>query len=423
MALKERIRSFLKKAADSSKKKGREKPLAPYEGKKERRFNAGKLLLRLPFAKKIYRHQEEHPWLTRLDRYIIRKFIGTFVFSILLIIAIVIVFDFNERIDKFTSSHAPWQKILFTYYLNFIPYFANLFSPLFVFISVIFFTSKLADNSEIIAMRSNGMSFKRLLKPYMLSAGLIAIVSFILGAYIIPHSNVIRLNFDSKYIKKQQISIVENVQLQVDTGVVAFISTYNNDTKSGMNFSLDKFVDKKLVSHMTALRIQYDTLSDVRYKWKIYNYRIRQLRGMHEVITSGSEMDSIISMEPSDLLYTRNQQETMTMPELRDYIEKQRLRGSTNVSLFEVEYHKRIASVFAAFILTLIGVTLSCEKRKGGMGLSLGLGLALSFSYIMFQTISSTFAVNAGWPPMISVWIPNIIFMIIAFVLYRQTPQ
>ena len=365
----------------------------------------------------------ENPWLTRLDWYIIKKFLGTFIFSILLIIAVVIVFDFNERIDKFTSSHAPWQKIIFTYYLNFIPYFANLLSPLFVFISVIFFTSKMADNSEIIAMRSNGMSFNRLLKPYFISAALIAVFSFFFGGYVIPHSNVTRLNFENKYIKKQKISIVDNVQLQVDTGVVAFISSYNSATKTGINFSLDKFVNKKLVSHLTALKIQYDTVSDTRYKWNLSNYRIRKLRGMHEIITAGNQMDSIISMEPSDLLYTRNQQETMTMPELRDYIEKQRMRGSSNVSLFEIEYHKRIASAFAAFILTLIGVTLSCEKRKGGMGLSLGAGLALSFSYIMFQSISSTFAVNAGWPAAISVWIPNIIFIFIALFLYRRTPQ
>ena len=373
-------------------------------------------LLRKPFRRMANTLQrwnakyQEHPWLTRLDWYIIRKFLGTFVFAILLIIAIVIVFDFNERIDKFAASHAPWQKIVFSYYMNTIPYYANLFSPLFVFISVIFFTSKLADNSEIIAMRSNGMSFRRLLKPYMISAGIIAIVSFLLGAYVIPHSNVTRLNFENTYIKKRQVSLVSNVQLQVEPGVVAFIGTYDNNTKSGTNFSLNKFVDKKLVSQMTALRIQYDTLSDVRYRWKIRHWRIRQLRGMREVITSGSEMDSIISMEPSDLLYTRNQQETMTMPELSDYIDKQKNRGSANVSLFEVEYHKRIASAFAAFILTLIGVTMSCEKRKGGMGLSLGIGLALSFAYILFQTISSTFATNAGWPPMLAVWIPNIIF-------------
>ncbi|MBQ8099619.1 MAG: LptF/LptG family permease [Bacteroidaceae bacterium] len=363
------------------------------------------------------------PLLTRLDKYIIKKFLGTFIFSIILIIAIVIVFDFNERIDKFTSSHAPWQKILFTYYLNFIPYFANLFSPLFVFISVIFFTSKLADNSEIIAMRSNGMSFRRLLKPYMISATIIAIVSFILGAYIIPHSNIKKLNFESKYIKRREISTIDNVQLQVDTGVVAFMSYFNNKTKVGHGFFLDKIVDKKVVSHLSAQSIQYDTLSDVRYKWKLKDWRIRQLKGMREEITSGKEMDSIIIMEPSDLFYTMNQQETMTMPELKEYIAKQKLRGSTNVSLFEVEYYNRIASIFAAFILTIIGVTLSCEKRKGGMGLSLGLGLALSFSYIMFQTVFSTFAVNAGWPPIISVWIPNIIFACVAFYLYKRTPK
>lgn len=376
-----------------------------------------------PFFRKAVENYRRHPWLTKLDWYIIKKFLGTFLFSIVLIISIVVVFDFNERIDKFSQSHATWQQIVFTYYLNFVPYFANMLSPLFVFISVIFFTSKMADNSEIIAMRSNGMSFRRLLRPYMISAALIAVVSFWLGGYVIPHSNVKRLNFESKYIKRQEISVVNNVQLQVDTGVVAFISTYDAKTKSGMNFSLDKFVNKKLVEHMTAMKIQYDTLSDVRYKWKIYNYRIRKLHGMHEVITSGNVMDSIISMEPSDLLYTRNQQETMTMPEIKEYIAKQKMRGSANVSLFEVEYYKRIASVFAAFILTLIGVTLSCEKRKGGMGLPLGIGLALSFTYIMFQTISSTFAINAGWPPLISVWIPNIIFAIIAFVLYRRTPQ
>ena len=361
--------------------------------------------------------------LTRIDWYIIKRFLETFIFSIVLIISVVIVFDFNEHIDRFTQNHVPWKVIIFTYYLNYIPYFANMLSPLFVFISVIFFTSSMSDNSEVIAMRSNGMSFNRLLKPYMLSAGLIALITFIFGAFVIPHSNVTRVNFENKYIKKQNITIANNVQLQVDPGVVAFISSYSSDTKSGYNFSLDKFENKKLISHLTAMRIQYDTVSDVRYKWKLYDYRIRTLRGMHEVISSGPQMDSIISMEPSDLLYTRRQQETMTMPELSDYIAKQRLRGSTNVSLFEVEYHNRIASAFAAFILTIIGVTLSCEKRKGGRGLALGLGLALSFSYILFQSISSTFAVNANWPPMLAVWIPNIIFVFVAFYLYRRTPQ
>ena len=199
--------------------------------------------------------------LNKIDRYIIKKFIGTFLFSLLLIIAIVIVFDFNERIDKFTSSHAPWTMIVI-YYLNYIPYIVNLLSSLFVFISVIFFTTKLADNSEIIAMRSNGMSFNRLLKPYMLSAALISLASFILGSYIIPQCNECRIDFENTYLKKKHITEVSNIQLQVSPGIVAFIQNFNISTKSGYNFSLDKFNKKKMVSHLTASRIQYDTLSD-----------------------------------------------------------------------------------------------------------------------------------------------------------------
>ena len=362
----------------------------------------------------------KHPPLTRIDRYIMGKFLGTYIFLIVLIISIAIIFDFNERIDKFTQSHVAVEKIIFDYYLNFIPYFSNLFSALFTYIAV---TSKLADNSEIIAMKAAGMSFRRLLRPYMLSAALIAVTSFCLGAYVIPKGNVARVNFENKYIKKRDITSVENVQMQVDSGVVAFISHFDNTTKSGYGFSLDKFSDKKLVSHLTAQSIQYDTLAAERYHWKVRTYRIRELRGMREKITSGIQLDTIIPMEPSDFIYTNRQQETMTLPELDEFIAKQKLRGAANVSTFEVEYHQRFAMPFAAFILTLIGVSLSCEKRKGGMGLSLGIGLALSFSYILFQTISSTFAINAGWPAMISVWIPNILYTFIALYLYRRTPE
>ncbi len=362
-------------------------------------------------------------FISRIDRYIIVKFLGTYIFSIALIISIAVIFDINERIDKLTQSHAPLKRIVVDYYMNFIPYFSNLFSPLFVFISVIFFTSKLADNSEIIAMKSTGMSFRRLLRPYMITAALIAATSFLLGAYVIPRGNVARVNFENRYIKKKNIASVDNVQLQVSPGVVAFISHFDMNTKSGYGFSLDKFVDKKLVAHLTAQTIRYDTLSAERYHWKLNMYSIRTLKGLREKLSSGAAMDTIISMEPSDFMYTSNQQETLTLPELKEYIQRQKERGAANISPFEVEYHKRFATPFAAFILTLIGVSLSCEKRKGGMGLSLGVGLALSFSYILFQTISATFAINAGWPAMISVWIPNIIFIMIALYLYRKTPE
>ena len=233
--------------------------------------------------------------LSMIDRYIMKKFIGTFFFSLLLIICVVIVFDFNERIDKFTGSHAPWQKIVI-YYLNYIPYFANLLSSLFVFISVILFTSKLADNSEIIAMRSSGISFNRLLKPYMITAGLIALTSYLLGGYVIPQCNEKRIDFESQYIRKQQVTDISNAQLQVSPGTIAFFQSFSITTRRGFNFSLDKFSGKKMVSHLTASRIEYDTLSDVRYKWKLYNYNIRHFKGMHEKVESGSQMDTIIEV-------------------------------------------------------------------------------------------------------------------------------
>lgn len=359
----------------------------------------------------------------RIDWYIMRKFLSTYVFLIAIVILIAIIFDYNEKIDKFTQSHVPIQKIIFDYYLNFIPYFTNLFSPLFVFIAVILFTSNLASNSEIIAMKAAGMSFRRLLRPYMISALLIAVVTFFLGAYVIPVGNVSRVNFENSYVKKKSTTTADNVQMQVDTGVVAYITHFDNVTKSGYGFSLDKFVDKKLVSHLTAQNIQYDTLSDHRYSWTLRMYNIRTLKGLRENISSGEKIDTIIMMEPSDFFYTKNQQETMTLPQLGEFIDKQRMRGAPNVNTFEVEYYKRFAMPFAAFILTIIGVSLSSQKRKGGMGISLGIGLALSFTYIMFQTVSATFSTNAGLPAIVAAWIPNIVFAVIAFVLYKRTPE
>lgn len=368
--------------------------------------------------------RRRQPIVGRLDRYIIYKFLSTYIFLITIIVVIAVVFDFNERIDKLTQSHAPVQKIIFDYYVNFVPNFVNLFTPLFVFIAVIFFTSKLADNSEIIAMKSTGMSFRRLLRPYMISAALIAASSFLLGAFVIPQSNVARVNFENRYIKKKtDVTSVDNVQMEVDTGVVAYITHFDNVSKSGYGFSLDKFVDKKLVSHLTAQSIQYDTLSDRRFSWTLRHYKIRTLKGMREKLESGEKLDTIIVMEPRDFFYVRGQQETMTIPELKEFIDRQRLRGAAGISTFEVEYHKRFATPFAAFILTLIGVSLSCEKRKGGMGASIGVGIALSFTYILFQTVSSTFALNAGWPAMFAVWLPNLVFAVVAFVLYKRTPQ
>ncbi|MDD7335035.1 MAG: LptF/LptG family permease [Prevotella sp.] len=358
-----------------------------------------------------------------IDWYIIRKFIGTYIFSIILIISIGVVFDFNENLSKFTQYHAPWRAIIFDYYANFIPYYANLLSPLFVFIAVIFFTSKLAGNSEIIAIMSSGMSFKRLLRPYMFTCVLIAGTTYYLNSYVIPHGNVVLQNFNSLYRNSKKNTSAENVQLMVGKGVTAYIQHYDDQMKRGYGFCLDKFEDKKLISHMTATEIQYDTISDSKYHWRAFNWKIRTLKGLREHIVSGEQRDTVILMEPTDLVYSKGQQETFTSPQLLSYISRQTARGSGNVVPYEVEFHKRIAMSFASFILTIIGASLSARKRKGGMGLYLGIGLALSTAYILLQTISATFAIQANTPPMLAAWIPNIIFIVIAYFCYRQAPN
>ena len=358
-----------------------------------------------------------------LDWYIIKKFIGTYIYAILLIISIAIVFDFNENLSKFTQYHAPWRAIIFDYYANFVPYYSNLFSPLFVFIAVIFFTSKLAGNSEIISMMAAGMSIRRLMRPYMISCVLIAGLTFYLNSFVIPHGTVIRQNFETLYRNSKKNTSAENVQLQVAKNTVAYIQHYDDQYKRGYGFSLVKFKDKKIVSHMTAMEIQYDTVADTKYHWKVSNWKIRTLKGLKEHIQSGASKDTVLLMEPTDLVYSKGQQETFTSPELLNYISKQTSRGSGNVVQYEVEFHKRIAMSFSSFILTIIGLSLSSRKRKGGMGLYLGIGLALSFGYIMLQTVSATFAIKDNTPPILAAWIPNIIFAIIAYFCYRHAPS
>lgn len=366
---------------------------------------------------------QQHSPVSRLDRYIIGKFLGTYFFSIILIISIAVVFDFNENIDKFLRFDAPMNEILYDYYLNFIPYYSNLFSQLFVFISVIFFTTKLAENSEIIAMLSTGTSFKRLMRPYMIAAGIIALLNYGLGAYVIPVGNVKRVRFENKYKNRGKQDFSSNVQLEVDTGVIAYIGRYEDNAKIGYEFTLDKFEDKKLVKHLQAMTIQYDTLSYEPYHWIITAYQTRDLQGRREIISSGGKLDTVIKITPQDLIASRDMEMTFTTPQLRTYIDRQKARGFANIQKFEVEYWKRGATSFATFILTIIGVSISARKRKNGMGIALGIGLALILTYIMFQTVASSMAVNANFPAVIAVWIPNVVFACIAYYYYRKAPR
>lgn len=373
----------------------------------------------VPFFAWLNRHSP----VSRLDRYIIQKFLGTYFFSIVLIISIAVVFDFNENIDKFLQHDAPIEEILFDYYLNFIPFYSNLFSQLFVFIAVIFFTTKLADNSEIIAMLSTGTSFRRLVRPYMISAAVIALLNYGLGAYVIPRGNVKRVDFENKYKNRGRQDFTSNIQLEVDTGVIAYIGMYEENQKRGYEFTLDKFENKKLVKHLQASSIQYDTLSYEPYHWTLTNYQTRDLQGLREVIRNGGRMDTIIKITPQDILISRDMEMTLTSPELREYIDRQKARGFANIQPFEVEYWKRGASAFATFILTIIGVSLSARKRKNGMGIALGIGLALILAYIMFQTVVSSIAINANFPALAAVWIPNAVFTLVAWYYYKKAPR
>ena len=353
--------------------------------------------------------------LKRIDWYIIKQFLGTYVFAIALIISISVVFDINEKIDKFLNPDVPLKAIIVDYYLNFIPYFANLFSPLFTFIAVIFFTSKLADRSEIIAMLASGMSFRRLMLPYAVSATIIAIVTFILNAYIIPPANETRIDFQNKYIRNKKVDYVKNAQLEIEPGIIAYFDSYDARSNMGYRFSLEHFEDKKLISRLTAKSIKYDSL----YQWTVIDYMIRDFDGMREHITEGSRKDTTLTIVPSDFLISVNDCETMTTPELNTYIK----RGIGNIQTFQIEYHKRFATIMAAFILTSIGASLSSRKIKGGMGMNIGIGLALSFSYILFMTVTSTFAINGYVSPAVAAWIPNIVYTFIAIFLYQKAPR
>jgi lipopolysaccharide export system permease protein len=340
---------------------------------------------------------------------------------IVLIMSISVVFDINEKIDKFMTNNAPLKDIIFDYYINFIPYYANLFSPLFVFIAVIFFTSKLANNSEIIAMLSNGISFRRLLKPYMISAAVIAIFAFVFGGYIIPKANKIRIDFDEKYIStKGKKTGDREIQFKLSDSTVVYFGSFDLKTKKGYDFSIDRFDSLKLVSRLTAKSVQYHS----NYDWEIEDYRIREFNGLIETITKGEKIDTVMQIVPDDFVIAKTDQQMMTTPELGHYIETQSKRGIGNIQAFDIELHSRYASVFSAFILTLIGASLSARKVKGGgMGVNIGLGLVLSMAYILFMTVSSSFAVRGTMSPFVAAWIPNIFFAGIALYLYCKAPN
>ncbi len=357
----------------------------------------------------------------KIDVYIVSKFITTFFVALLLIIGIVIIFDISEKIDNFVAKEAPLKAIIVDYYLNFIPYFMNMFSPLFVFITVIFFTSKMAADSEIIAILSCGISFHRMMVPYIFSATLIAIFSLCLNLFIIPDANKTRLEFENQYVKTRFKSVGRNVHYQISPGEFVFAESFSSWNNTAYKFTLEKIVDNKLVSKISAESAVYNEEKD---RWTLKKYFIREYNNdLTDKIRSGKQLDTTIALSSKDFYLTEKTVETLNYAELNQLINTQKMRGDGNVKFALIEKNTRFALPFSAFILTIMGVALSSKKRRGGIGWNIGIGIALAFTYILFLRFSQMFVHTGTLPPAIALWLPNVVFAIIAGFLYRIAPK
>lgn len=355
-----------------------------------------------------------------LDRFIFKKFILSFLISLVLIILLVIVFDAGEKIDKFVSNQAPLKSIIVDYYFNFIPYFVNMYSPMFVFITVIVFTSRLAANSEIIAILSNGVSYHRMMVPYLVASALIALFSLCLNLWVIPEANVERLAFENTYVKNRNTAI-RDVHYQIAPGQFVYVESFSTWNNTAYKFSLENVEDNVIVSKLSAESARWDSLSGA---WRLRNYFIRDYSsGLSDRVTSGAQKDTVIALTIEDFYRNSLTVQTLEYGELETLIKTQKMRGDSNVMYALIEKHNRWAMPFSAIILTIIGVSLSSRKKRGGIGWNLSFGIALAFSYILFQRFAQMFVYTGLLPPGIAIWIPNFLFAIIAAILYRHAPK
>lgn len=355
-----------------------------------------------------------------LDRYIIKKFLGTFFLTLALFILIAIVFDVTEKLEDFLDGKVPLSEIIFDYYFNFIPYFAVLFTPLFLFVAVIFFTSRMAYRSEIVAILNSGITFNRMLLPYMISAGLVAGLNIYANHWLLPNSNKIRIAFEDEYVGYKPHNTGRDIHMQIAKDQFVYLESFNFDDSTGYKFSYEQFSNGNLNYKMRAEKIKW---SGKEKKWLLKNYMVRTNNDMKETLKTGK--DTLISYNflPKDFEKKLNEVYTMNARELNQVISELTMRGADNIAFYEVEKYKRTAFPFAIFILTLIGVSLASRKVRGGIGLHIGIGIAISFAYILFQQFSQTFSTNGELPPIIGVWIPNIIFGVVAVYLYRRAPK
>ena len=360
-------------------------------------------------------------YIKKIDLYIAKKFIMTFFVALLLIIGIVIIFDISEKIDYFVKNEAPLKAIILDYYLNFIPYFVNMFSPLFVFITVIFFTSRMAANSEIIAILSGGVSYSRMMVPYMASAMLIALLSLGLNLYVIPRSNATRVEFESKYIKRHNNFDLRNIHYQISPGQFIYIESFSRWNNTAYRFTMENIEDNRLTRKVSAETAVWDSTMD---GWRLRRVFTREYSaGLEDRVSFEPQVDTVIALKIKDLFNNEKTVEALSIKQLNELIATQKMRGDANVMYAQIEKHRRWALPFSAFVLTIIGVTLSAKKRRGGIGWNIGIGIALAFSYILFLRFSEMFVYTNTLPPGIALWIPNLLYAIIAAALYRYAPK
>lgn len=338
----------------------------------------------------------------------------------MIIVAIVVVVDYTEKADDFIEKKAPTSEIILDYYLNFIPYWANYISPLMIFIATVFMTANMAAKTEIIAILSSGVSFLRFMRPYVFGATIVAIITFFMVGWVIPKANKTRLAFENKYVKSTYYFSQRDLHLKIAPEVYAYMESYSNVSKTGFRFTLERIKEEKLVEKLSAEQIVWD---EKKKKWKIEDYKIRKLDGNLHSLVRGVSIDSTLNMFPKDFESDYNLYETFTINELDAYISQIRSRGSDGVETYLIEKYQRYSSPFAVFILTIIGVILSARKSRGGVGLQIALGFVLAFVYIMFFILSKGIAEKGGIPPLLAVWLPNIVFSLIGLVLYKTVPR
>ncbi|WP_028297834.1 LptF/LptG family permease [Olivibacter sitiensis] len=355
-----------------------------------------------------------------IDKYIIKKYLGTFVFTMAIFSVVAVIFDISERLDDFLKRHAPLEKIVFEYYAGFVPFYLNMLSPLINFVAVIFFTAKMANQTEIVPILSGGMSFRRLLRPYFISASIICFTTYLFTLFIIPRTNKLYNGFYNVYIKPDAGGNKVSTHMQISPGTFVYIDNFDNERKVGYNFIIEEFEGQELKQKLIAQRITWDS---TQTKWKIHDYSIRTIDGLKETMTKGTEKDTTLDMRPVDFEVRNNIYTAMTTSELNERIRKEEIRGTGLMVDLKLEKYKRFVSPLSAYILTLMGVALSSKKVRGGIGLSLGIGIALSFTYILLIQFATMFSLKGGLPPLIAVFIPNMIFLAVSLYLYFKAPK